>query len=98
MPYSLLIFEINGLKQMGKKFIPVILFVGFSMWALMSHSILFGDIPGMGCFKDFNGNGILDAGEYGECAATPQGYLCALGSDQDNTLKPMKILFKNSPI
>ena len=40
------------------------------------------EIPESVCFKDFNGNGVLDAGEYGECAATPQGRLCLLDSIQ----------------
>ena len=63
---------------MRKKFIPVLLFSVFSLWALMPHAIVRGEIPGTGCFKDFNNNGALDAGEYGECTATPQGYLCLL--------------------
>ncbi|MFZ5572896.1 MAG: conjugal transfer protein TraN [Thermodesulfobacteriota bacterium] len=37
-----------------------------------------GLIPATGCFKDFNGNGLLDSGEFGECVTTPEGHLCLL--------------------
>ena len=56
----------------------IILLFGLSICAIIPPSNVLGEIPGMGCFKDFNSNGTLDAGEYGECAATPQGYLCLL--------------------
>ncbi len=48
----------------------------FSIWA--SPVLADGLIPVTGCFQDFNGNGMLDSGEFGECAATPQGQLCLL--------------------
>ncbi len=63
---------------MFNKKLKLLLFIGIALTVFVSPATAAGLIPVMGCFKDFNGNGSLDSGEFGECVATPQGNLCLL--------------------
>ncbi len=62
------------LKKTILLFLYAVISFGFWIEKAVGQSL----IPETACFEDTNGNGTLDAGEFADCASTPQGYLCLL--------------------
>jgi hypothetical protein len=58
--------------------IMILLSIGIASAVLISAAFGDGLLPVLGCFHDYNGNGALDSGEFGQCVTTPQGDLCML--------------------